>query len=70
MSAFSPPDSKLIDDSFFPGGGMSIFSPDTVAGYPGDYQAPDFDRSWFSSNTIVARYKTMESLISDNYLLD
>lgn len=55
---------KFCHDSFFPGGGMSIFSPDTVAGYPGDYQAPDFDRSWFSSNTIVARYKTMESLIS------
>ena len=35
-----------------------------MAGYPGDYQGPNFDRSWFSSNNIVARYKTIESLIS------
>jgi hypothetical protein len=42
---------------------MNIFSPETVAGYPADYQGPDYDRSWFSSNTIVARYKTIESLI-------
>ena len=29
-----------------------------------DYQGPNFDRSWFSSNTIVARYKTIESFIT------
>jgi hypothetical protein len=43
---------------------MNPFSPDTVAGYPGDYQAPDFDRSWFSSNTIISRYKLIECFIS------
>jgi hypothetical protein len=43
---------------------MIIFSPDSVAGYPADYQGPNFDRSWFSSNTIVARYKTIESFIT------
>ena len=51
---------KFCHNTFFPGTGMNIFSPDTVAGYPSDYQGPDYDRSWFSSNTIVARYKTIE----------
>ena len=37
---------------YFAGAGMNPFSPETVAGYPSDYQTPDFDRSWFSSNTL------------------
>jgi len=49
---------------YFAGAGMSPFSPETVAGYPGDYQTPDFDRSWFSSNTIISRYKLIECFIS------
>ena len=55
---------QFCHKTFFPGSGMNIFSPETVAGYPADYQGPDYDRSWFSSNTIVARYKTIESLIT------
>jgi len=55
---------KFCHNTFFPGTGMIIFSPDSVAGYPADYQGPNFDRSWFSSNTIVARYKTIESFIT------
>jgi hypothetical protein len=51
-------------NSYFPSAGMNIFSPESVAGYPADYQGPDYDRSWFSSNTIVTRYMTMECLIS------
>ena len=50
--------------SFFPGSSVNPFSPDTVAGYPADYQGPNFDRSWFSSNTVIARYKLIESFIS------
>ena len=50
--------------SFFPGCSINPFSPDTVAGYPADYQTPNFDRSWFSSNTVIARYKLIESFIS------
>ena len=42
----------------------AIFSPDSVAGYPAHYQEPDFDRHWFSSTTIVSRYKLIESLIA------
>ena len=44
--------------------GMNLFAPDTVAGYPAIYQAPDFDRQWFSSATILARYRMIECLIT------
>ena len=54
---------KFCHNTLFPGTGMNIFSPDSVAGYPADFQGPDYDRTWFSSNTIVARYKTIESVI-------
>jgi uncharacterized protein (DUF1800 family) len=55
---------QFCHKTFFPGTGMNIFSPDSVAGYPADYQGPNFDRSWFSSNTIVTRYKTIESFLT------
>jgi len=55
---------QFCHKTFFPGTGINIFSPDSVAGYPADYQGPNFDRSWFSSNTIVARYKTIESFLT------
>lgn len=42
---------------------MDFYNPDDVAGYPAYYQEPDFDRYWFSSNTIIGRYKLIESLI-------
>ena len=28
------------------------------------YQSPSFDRSWFSSNTVIGRYKLIECFIS------
>ena len=55
---------KFIHNSYLSGAGMAFFSPDSVAGYPAHYQEPDFDRHWFSSTTIVARYKLIESLIA------
>ena len=42
---------------------MDFYNPDSVAGYPAYYQEPDFDRNWFSSNTLIGRYKLIESLI-------
>ena len=44
--------------------GMALWAPDSVAGYPAHYQSPDFDRHWFSSNTVLARYKLIESLLT------
>lgn len=55
---------KFLYNSYFPSSGMPFFSPETVAGYPAHYQEPSFDRHWFSSNTIVSRYKLIESLIA------
>ena len=55
---------KFIHNSYLVSAGMPFFSPDSVAGYPAHYQEPDFDRHWFSSTTIVSRYKLIESLIA------
>ena len=54
-------------NSFFPATGMELFAPSTVAGYAADYQAPSYDRSWFNSNTIIARYNTIMSFIGGEY---
>ena len=51
------------------GAGYTMFSPDSVAGYPADYQSPGFDRQWFTSATIVARYKYIESFIAGRNLI-
>ena len=50
-------------------GGMIPFIPPSVAGYPAYYQEPSFHRDWFSSNTIIARYKLPEMLIRNKRLL-
>ena len=49
---------------FFASTGINPFSPETVAGYPAMYQTPSFDRNWFSSNTVIGRYKLIECLIT------
>ncbi len=54
-------------NSFFKSTGMNIFAPSTVAGYPADYQSPSYDKAWFNSNTIVARYNTIKSFIGSTY---
>ena len=55
---------KFLHNSYFASSGMNFFSPETVAGFPAHYQGPDFDRHWFTSSTIIARYKLIESLIA------
>ena len=55
---------KFLHDSYFASSGMNFFNPETVAGFPAHYQEPDFDRHWFTSSTIIARYKLVESLIT------
>ena len=63
---------NFCHNTFFSYSGMNIFSPPSVAGYPADYQPPAFDKAWFNSNNIIARYNTIQSFIggtygSDNY---
>jgi uncharacterized protein (DUF1800 family) len=54
-------------NTFFSFSGMSLFAPPSVAGYSADYQSPAYDRAWFNSNNIVARYNTILSFIGSTY---
>ncbi|GAA4959142.1 DUF1800 domain-containing protein [Algibacter aquimarinus] len=54
---------RFIHNIYFKAAGMELYNPDSVAGYPAYYQEPGFDRNWFSSNTLIGRYKLIESLI-------
>ena len=49
--------------------GLELFRPPSVAGYPAYYQEPQFHRNWFSSSTIVARYKLPDMLVRNRRLL-
>lgn len=60
---------NFAHNSCFSGAGFQMFAPDSVAGYPADYQKPNFDRQWFSSATIVARYKMIESFLAGRNLI-
>lgn len=43
---------------------LSIFYPPDVAGYPAYYQEPEFSRHWFSSTSIISRYKLSQMLLT------
>jgi uncharacterized protein (DUF1800 family) len=47
--------------------GMTVFYPSDVAGYPGYYQDPDYNRQFFNSATIIARYKLPQMLLTGTY---
>ena len=57
----------FLHNSFFASTGMTPFAPASVAGYPGDYQPPTYDKAWFNPNNIVARYNTIFSFIGQDY---
>jgi uncharacterized protein (DUF1800 family) len=54
---------KFVHDTFLTGSNMVLFDPENVAGHLAYYQAPEFDRSWISSSTLIARYRLGESLL-------
>ena len=58
---------SFLHNSFFASTGMTPFAPASVAGYPGDYQPPAYDKAWFNPNNIVARYNTILSFIGQDY---
>ncbi|MEI6409386.1 MAG: DUF1800 family protein [Bacteroidota bacterium] len=43
---------------------LNIFYPQDVAGYAAYHQEPDYNRQWFSSSTVIARYKLPQMLLS------
>ncbi len=44
--------------------GFPLFLPSDVAGYPAYHQEPEYNRQWFNSSTIIARYKFPEQLLT------
>ena len=54
---------KSVQTEMFGKAGMDHFKPILVAGYPAYFQAPTFNRNWFNSTTIIARYKLSDMLI-------
>jgi len=49
--------SQAMQDRALGSANFPIFNPFDVAGYPAYYQVPGFQRQWFNSSTIIARYK-------------
>ena len=47
--------------------GMDLFYPPDVAGYPGYYQDPTFNRQFFNSASIIGRYKLPEILLTGTH---
>ena len=54
---------RCFIETFGDKGGMFIFTPTNVAGYPAYYQTPGYHRNWFNSSTVISRYKLPEQLI-------
>jgi len=58
-----------VQNFFLTSCGMPIFMPPNVAGYKPFYQAPDFDKLWFNSSTLVTRYKLPEMLLTNKRII-
>ncbi|MFE3868494.1 DUF1800 family protein [Flavobacterium sp. LS2P90] len=54
---------NFVNNSFFVRSNMILFEPESVAGHAAYYQAPDFDKTWISSSTLIAKYRLGESLL-------
>jgi uncharacterized protein (DUF1800 family) len=50
---------RMLQYAAFP-----LHYPSDVAGYPAYYQDPDFNRAWFHSSSIIARYKLPQMLLT------
>ncbi|MEM9822968.1 MAG: DUF1800 family protein, partial [Bacteroidota bacterium] len=44
--------------------GFNLFSPESVAGYTAYHQSPNYDKNWFHSGSIIARYKIGQMFIT------
>jgi uncharacterized protein (DUF1800 family) len=54
---------RFAHNSYLSGANMLPFDPENVAGHNAYHQAPDFDKSWISSATLIPRYRLGESLL-------
>jgi uncharacterized protein (DUF1800 family) len=48
---------------------LTLFYPQDVAGYAAYHQEPDYNRQWFNSSTIIARYKLPQMLLTGKRVL-
>jgi uncharacterized protein (DUF1800 family) len=46
--------------------GITLFQPESVAGYAGYFQAPNYDLNWFDTASIITRYGFAEKLLKKN----
>ena len=43
---------------------QETFAPPSVAGFPANYESPDYDKFWFNSSTIIPRYNLANLLLN------
>ncbi|MFV5698806.1 DUF1800 family protein [Flavobacterium sp. ZT3R17] len=55
--------SNFAYNTFLTSSNMGLFNPESVAGHAAYYQAPDYDKNWISSSTLIAKYRIGESLL-------
>lgn len=48
---------------------LPLFYPGDVAGYPAYHQKPEYNRNWFNSSSIIARYKLPQMLLTGKRVL-
>lgn len=51
-------------EEFFVPAKMPRFEPESVAGFPGYHQAPNYSRLWFNASTLIPRYKLPDMLLT------
>ena len=61
--------SYSVKDVMMGQAGFILLEPNNVAGYSAYYQDPTYNRDWFSSATIIARYKIPEQFLTGYRLL-
>ncbi len=54
---------NFVHNTYFASSNLLPFDPENVAGHPAYYQAPEYDKSWISAATLIARYRLGESLL-------
>lgn len=59
--------SRVLLQRIFGDANLPLFYANDVAGYSAYHQEPDFSHQWFSSSTIIARYKLGEMLLTGKF---
>lgn len=61
---------QLVISTMLNNGGLLFYAPADVAGYSPYYQIPDYEKAWFTANTIIARYKIPQVIFTGRSYLD